>query len=266
MAYNELKRVLDQVKPSREQEAAMLNRLLTDERTEHRMKKRTHTPRLAAAAAAVALVLTSGAFAAVTGLDRRLLDYFGGDGVQEELLSATAIVVDKELTDEGATLHVRQVVADRYSVVVLMDFTAPEGVALTEDYYVLGGGVKATAPDGRKMSGWGSGFALLADEAPEDNRITLLFTVHTLDDSFNLLGARLSLDFEGLYDDNMEKNLLAAGRWRCNITLPTEDPGRYVTPNAPMEVGGSRVTLTSLYISPISFAWELGEGEDDLHG
>ena len=127
MAYNELKRVLDQVKPSREQEAVMLNRLLTDERTEHRMKKRTHTPRLAAAAAAVALVLTSGAFAAVTGLDRRLLDYFGGDGVQEELLSATAIVVDKELTDEGATLHVRQVVADRYSVVVLMDFTAPEG-------------------------------------------------------------------------------------------------------------------------------------------
>lgn len=264
MAYNELKRVLDQVKPSREQEAAMLNRLLTDERTEHRMKKRTHTPRLAAAAAAVALVLTSGAFAAVTGLDRRLLDYFGGDGAQEELLSATAMVVDKELTDEGATLHVRQVVADRYSVMVLMDFTAPEGVALTEDYYVLGGGVKATAPDGRKMSSWGSGFALLADEAPEDNRITLLFTVHTLDDSFNLLGARLSLDFEGLYDDNMEKNLLAAGRWRCNVTLPTEDPGRYVTPDAPMEVGGSRVTLTSLYISPISFAWELGEGEDDL--
>ena len=43
-------------------------------------------------------------------------------------------------SDEGATLHVRQVVADRYSVVVLMDFTAPEGVALTEDYYVLGGG------------------------------------------------------------------------------------------------------------------------------
>ena len=92
MAYNELKRVLDQVKPSREQEAAMLNRLLTDERTEHRMKKRTHTPRLAAAAAAVAIVLTSGAFAAVTGLDRRLLDYFGGDGAQEELLSATAMV------------------------------------------------------------------------------------------------------------------------------------------------------------------------------
>ena len=29
-------------------------------------------------------------------------------------------------------------------------------------------------------------------------------------------------------------------------------------------MGGNRVTLTSLYISPISFAWELGEGEDDL--
>ena len=138
-----------------------------------------------------------------------------------------------------------------------MDFTAPEGVALTEDYYVLGGGVKATAPDGRKMSGWGSGFALLADEAPEDNRITLLFTVHTLDDSFNLLGARLLLDFEGLYDSNVDGKLLAEGRWKCTVTLPTEDPGRYVTPEAPIEIGENEVTLTSLYLSPISLAWEL---------
>ena len=151
MAYEELRRVLDQVKPSREREEAMLERLLTDERTGYPMKKRHLSPRLAAAMAAAALMLTTGAFAAVTGLDGRLLDYFGGSGEQEELLSATAMVVGKELTDQGSTLHVRQVVADRYSAVVLMDFTAPEGTALDGDYYALGKEISATAPDGGRM-------------------------------------------------------------------------------------------------------------------
>lgn len=264
MAYEELKRVLDQVKPSREREEAMLKRLLTGERRSHTMKKRHLTPRLAAVAAAAALLLTTGAYAAITGLDGRLLDYFGGSGEQEELLSATALVVDRELTDQGSTLHVRQVVADRYSAVVLMDFTAPEGTALAEDYYALGKEISATAPDGTRMSAWGSGFTLLADGDPGDDHITLLLTVHTLDDSFNLLGARLSLDFEGLYGDTTTKNLIAPGRWKCTVTLPDQDPGRYVALDEPMEVGGNQVTVTSLYVSPISFAWELGEGEDDL--
>lgn len=264
MAYEELKRVLDQVRPPRQREEAMLERLLTDERTGYPMKKRHLTPRLAALAAAAAILLTTGAYAVVTGLDGRLLGYFGGTPEQEELLSATAMVVDKELTDQGSTLHVRQVVADRYSAAVLMDFTAPEGTALDGDYYALGKEISATAPDGTRMSAWGSGFTLLADGDPEDGHITLLLTVHTLDDSFNFLGARLSLDFEGLYGDTTTKNQITPGRWKCTVTLPKEDPGRYVTPDAPMEVGGSRVTLASLYVSPISLAWELGEGEDDL--
>lgn len=33
---------------------------------------------------------------------------------------------------------------------------------------------------------------------------------------------------------------------------------------APIEIEEKKVTLTSLYLSPISLAWELGEGEDDL--
>ena len=48
------------------------------------------------------------------------------------------------------------------------------------------------------------------------------------------------------------------------MTLPEADPGRYVTPEAPIEIGENEVTLTSLYLSPISLAWELGEEEDDL--
>lgn len=264
MISNKLKRVLDQVQPSPEWEKATLKRLLTDERTEHNMKKIPRPSRLAAALAAAALMLTTGAFAVVTGLDQRLLNYFGGSSAQEELLSAAAMVVDREIKSHGAALHVRQVVADRYSALVLMDFAAPEGTVLDQDYYGLGGKIRATAPDGTKMSTWGSGWTLLEDEDPRDNRITLLFSVRALDDGFNFLGATLSLDFEGLYRDTTEKDRLAEGRWPCSMTLPTEDPGRYVIPDLPIEVDGNQVTLSSLYISPISFAWELAEGESGL--
>ena len=78
MAYEELKRVLDQVKPAPEREEAMLSALLTEERTGNRMKTRNKLPRLAAVGVAAAVLLTMGAFAAVTGLDGRLLTYFGG--------------------------------------------------------------------------------------------------------------------------------------------------------------------------------------------
>ncbi len=264
MEYKELHRILDQVTPSRDREEAMLRRLLQEERTANNMKTGRRAPKVAAAGLAAAMVLTTCAFAVVTGLDRRLLSYFGAGPEQEELLSSAAMVVDKELTDQGTTLHVRQVVADRYSALVLMDLTAPEGTVLDGDYYSLGKSVKATAPDGSKMDGWGTGWELLEDEDPTDNHISLLLNVNTIDGDFNFLGAKLTLDFEGLYDSNVDGKLLAEGRWKCTVTLPTEDPGRYVTPNTPIEVGGNRVTLASLYVSPLSFAWELGEGEDDL--
>lgn len=264
MEYKELNRVLDQVTPSRDLEEAMLKRLLQEERTAKNMNVKRRLPKMAAAGLAAAMALTTCAFAVVTGLDRRLLNYFGAGPEQEELLSSTAMVVDKELHSQGTTLHVRQVVADRYSALVLMDLTAPEGTVLDGDYYSLGKSVKATAPDGSKMDSWGTGWELLEDEDPTDNHISLLLNVNTIDGDFNFLGAKLTLDFEGLYDSNVDGKLLAEGRWKCTVTLPTEDPGRYVTPNAPIEVGGNRVTLASLYVSPLSFAWELGEGEDDL--
>ena len=264
MEYKELNRTLDQVKPSRQQEETMLEDLLQEERTENNMKTGRRLPQMAVAALVAAMLFTTCAVAGVAGLDRRLLQYFGAGPDQEELFSPAAVVVDKELKDRGTTLHLRQVLADRYSAVVLIDLTAPEGTVLDGDYYVLGDKVKATAPDGTKMSAWGTGWTLLEDEDPADNHISLLLTVHTLDESFNFLGAKLSLDFEGLYSDNLEETCLAEGRWKCTVTLPDEDPGRYVALEAPIEVGGNQVTVKSVYVSPASLAWELGEGQEDL--
>ena len=265
MAYEDLDRVLDQVRPTPMQEEAMLSALLMEERTETRMKTGKKLSRFAAVAAAAALMATTCAFAVVTGLDQRLLGYFGGTPEQEALLSPAAVAVDKEIKDQGSTLHVRQVIADRYSAVILMDFTAPKGTALDGDYYTLGNShIRGRTADGAELSSWGSGWTLLEDEDPGDNRITLLYRVDFIDGDGNALGTTLTLDFTGLYDNNLDENCLVQGNWRFKVTLPEADPGRYVTPEAPIEIGENEVTLTSLYLSPISLAWELGEGEDDL--
>lgn len=265
MAYEDLQRVLDQVKPSPEREEAMLSALLEEERTEPHMKTRKRLPRLATMGVAAALLLTTGAFAAVTGLDGRLLHYFGGTPEQEELLSPAAVAVDREIRDQGSTLQVRQVIADRYSAVFLMDFTAPEGTVLDGDYYTLGNNhIRGKTADGTELSSWGFGWTLLEDGDPGDNRITLLYRVDFIDGDGNALGTALTLDFTGLYDNNLDENCLAQGNWKFKVTLPETDPGRYVALGVPIEIGEKKVTLTSLYLSPISLAWELGEGEDDL--
>lgn len=269
MDDRKLKRMLDQVTPSPEREEAMLKRLLREEREQKHMKTGYKLPRMAVAALAAVVLVSTYAGAVMTGLDQRLLRYFGVGAEQEELLSPAAVAVDKELKDQGAVLHVRQAIADRYSALILVDLTAPEGTVLDGDYYALGGDVKATAPDGTRMSAWGTGWQLLEDEDPADNHISLLLTVRALNgnfsnEAFNFLGARLALDLEGLYPNNLEKDCIVPGHWKCTVKLPEEDPGRYAEPAAPIEVEGSRLTLTSLYISPISLTWELGEGEDDL--
>ena len=267
MAYEELRRVLDQVKPTPDREKAMLEDLLREheERMNGPMKKRRVLPRFAALAAAAALMATTCAFAVVTGLDQRLLGYFGGTPEQEALLSPAAVAVDKEIKDQGSTLHVRQVIADRYSAVILMDFTAPEGTVLDGDYYTLGRShIQGRTADGAELSSWGFDWTLLEDEDPGDNRITLLYRVNFIDGDGNALGTTLTLDFTGLYDNNLDENCLVQGNWKFKVALPEADPGRNVILETPIEIEEKKVTLTSLYLSPISLAWELGEGKDDL--
>ena len=264
MKPDDLRRVFDQVKPDPKRENALLARLLAGEGTEKTGMKAKRMPRLTTVAVAAALLVTCAFAAVATGLDQRIINYFGATAEQEELLSSAALPVKIKVTDRGSTLQVRQVIADRYSVVILMDFTAPEGAVLDGSCYVLGDTVEAVAPNGSRMQGCGIDWELLEDGEPEDNHISLLFTVYSLYGNFDFLGAKLSLTFEGLYHDAGQTECLAAGRWGCKITLPTEDSGRCYTPNQPVDIGGRSVTLISVYLSPITFAFDLEAGGDDL--
>ena len=89
-------------------------------------------------AAAAAVLLMACAFTVVTGLDQRLLDFLGGTPKEETLLSRAAVPVDASATDLGVTMEVKQVLADSYSVLFLVEFTAPEHVVLNQDSCTFG--------------------------------------------------------------------------------------------------------------------------------
>ena len=132
MEPRDLNRMFDALAPTAEQEQAGLDRLLRTERKVRPMKK---LKKLTVIGIAAALMVISCAAAVVTGLDQRLIDYFGGGKQVEELLLPGAMSVDITAEDNGATLHATQVLRDRYSIAVLADFTVPEGTVLDVEQF-----------------------------------------------------------------------------------------------------------------------------------
>ena len=135
MEDHDIYRVFEQVKPTRSQEEAMLERLFLEERKGRPMKLMKKT---IAVLAAAALLLTTCAFAAVTGLGRQVLDYFGVRQEDEALFSQEWEPVGLSHTfQNGWTVDVNQMYTGLYSAAILVDVTAPEGVVLDGDNYSL---------------------------------------------------------------------------------------------------------------------------------
>ena len=111
-------------------------------------------------------------------------------------------------------LRIEQVIADRYCAAVLIDFTAPEGTILDQDYYAFDRSVSATSRDGVKMETYGIGWEVLPSntENEADRHAAILMTIYSLDGEFNFLGAKVKLTLDGLYRDNWLEELVVPGR------------------------------------------------------
>ena len=205
----------------------------------HKTKRRGRLRTTAVLAAVIAILCCMAAAAAALGLDQRLAEYFGATAEQEEFLSTAA---------------------------VLIDFTAPEGTVLDQDYYAFDRSVSATSRDGVKMQTYGIGWEVLPSSTENETgrHATILMTIHSLKGEFNFIGAKVKLTLDGLYRDNWGEELVVPGRWSCTFTLPETDPGRLCTVNEPIEIEGKNAVLTTLYVSPLSLTCEIKQGTDDL--
>lgn len=75
------------------------------------------------------------AFAVISGVDQALLRYLGVEAEEAPLLSPMAVPLDIVVEDSGCTLEVKQVLADQYAALILVEFTAPEGTVLNGEQY-----------------------------------------------------------------------------------------------------------------------------------
>lgn len=232
----------------------------------HKTKRRGRLRTTAVLAAVIAILCCMAAAAAALGLDQRLAEYFGATAEQEELLSTAAVPMNIVKRDRGAVLRIEQVIADRYCAAVLIDFTAPDGTVLDQDYYAFDRNVSATSRDGVEMETYGIGWEVLPSSTEDEKgrHVAILMTIHSLKGEFNFIGAKVKLTLNGLYRDNCLEELVVPGRWSCTFTMPETDPGRLCTVNEPIEIEGKNAVLTTLYISPLSLTCEIKKGTDDL--
>mgnify|MGYP001068153349 FL=1 len=250
MERRDLNRMFDALAPTAEQEQAVLDRLLRTERKGRPMRK---LKKLTVLGIAAALMVISCAAAVVTGLDQRLLDYFGANQEQEPLMAPTAVRVEKSHTYEnGWTVDIRQAMSDRYSMAVLIDVTAPEGTKLN------GEGAYLKVQPSRKDGGYGYGCYDLMDETLPEDQASYLFILNYDDSRSDLIGSVWELTPESIYmEENGTEHEVALSGWTCAVSLSEQDPGILYEVGQPVSLGGHEATLDQLYLSPISFAFRL---------
>lgn len=275
MDPRELNHLFEQMSPAPEQEEAILARLQAPEKAVKNPSRHWKKSVLVlTAAAAMALACAAAAFSA---LDPRLLSFFQRTPQDTELLGEGVVEVNQSHTYEnGWTVSVRQALADRYSLTVLVEVTAPEGTALYQEqynyYFDLSSQLLPETENAAGVGGWRSGSTLLADDDPTDNQLTFLWyrspTSYLEAETEPFTGRTAVLSPSRFWSDVPDtllywKTDFPLEEWSCTVDLPAEDSGTEISVRQTVLVGEDEMEVTQLYLSPISCALTLQGEEHD---
>lgn len=271
MDRHELNEMFDALAPGPGRERELLEKLLQDDA--RRNKPMKNWKRIVLGAAAAALLVTAATAAVAPGLSRKLLDYLGvgQENTQAvELLAPGAMAVDITKEDNGAVLHVTQVLRDRTSIIVLADFTAPEGTVLDmgdfDDpacwrpkgfiskeriwpYFINEAGERL---DGMA---YGSYHWEVLDH--QDDRCSMIFQFEThsyegmrQEDAAAMWVPAMNLHY--FVGGDVENGTFLTGDWSFEIPLPQEDIGYTWQVNQVItELDGANIRLQQVYLSPM---------------
>lgn len=229
-----------------------------------------------AVAAAAAVLLMACAFTVVTGLDQRILALLGGSAQDEELLAPGFTEADLTSSAEnGAAIHVSQMLTDRYNVILLGELTAPEGTVLgPEDYYFYWEltPLDAAGQASGEFSGGLHEMHLLEDEDPSDNRMTFLLWFYL--SAYDLEADRfsLSLDDLGVKGDTQVVNSqeirlappVVSGHWEFELPMAGEPLGSVQHPDQPLAFGTEELTISEIRVTPVMLLIKLGDGQENV--
>lgn len=281
MDRRELNRMFDGLTPDPQRERELLKMLLQENARRKRPMK--NWKRIAAAAAAAALLVTAAAAAVWSGLNQRFLDYLNVDpenteavAEAENLLLPGAMALDITRESNGAVLHVTQILRDRYNIMILADFTAPEGTTLymgepdppdvgTAKGFHNGSGIpadfldKAGEPMGKDGMVSFCNWEVLEDNDPLDNHIPLMFTLAPQmgenDAVWDAASLRVPAADLGYWDLEQQKEITVySGNWSFEVPLPQKEIGWAMQLDQVIgELDGAVMTAGELYLSPMTF-------------
>ena len=256
MTSHDLNRAFEAFAPTAEQEQAMLDRILTEQkevRPVNRIKKMT------VVLVAAALMLMACAFTVATGLDQSIVEYFKGEPEDASLMSAGIVPVEQSHTyDNGWTVEIKQVLMDRNSITALVELTAPEGVVPELEYRIFDMEPVITNAQGEELLLGGVPREIpLEDPDPEDNQATILWSYDVLLGVEEMWGGSFTLIPRQFFWSTKEGPVQFSDGWSCTGTLPSEDAGLLYRMDEPFSLEGKELGLKSIYISPIRFVFTL---------
>lgn len=260
-----------------EQEA--LRQGLLERRNEKRRAVRPGYRGFVAAVAAVSLLIGAAGATSLAGLSPQFRELFGIDSTaQEEQLGAR--ILDQVFEDKngsGASITVKEVVADQEQMYLRMEFAAPEGTVVPVPDQAEAGKnqcwfngetgygcafyadedctVSANPP-----SGWNYGIEYLADDDPTDNRVELLFTLSTergFSDSAVYCVLRGISDL-GMWVDGQP--VTVADGLDIDVVIPFQSATEYYAFSGRSAVkleDGTMAVVENLAVSPISITMDL---------
>lgn len=234
----------------------------------HKSRRRIWTM---TAACILILAMVTVSFAAIA-LDKNFFTFFNAhDQSGKELLENLGTLINKQVTDNGMTLNVREAVGDGNSVNILFDLTAPEGTLLNSDYYSFAS-AWIDLPE-NKQKGAGYYFEQLTDDNPADNKITMMLCYDT---DANLSGKTMRFRFSNLMapksaeeiamiqtlpqrdepgttaDEYDSDKVVYPGTWEIQFPLNYKDASTVIKPKVDVKLLGGPCKITQARYSPIS--------------
>lgn len=286
MDRHELNRMFETLAPDPGRERELLRQLLRGDARRKRPMK--NWKQIVVAVAAAALLVTAATAAVVLPrIDPRVLGYLDVDpensqAVDEavDLLYPGAMALDITKEDNGAALHVTQILRDRDVIMILADLTAPEGTQLcmgeadppgisTYKGFANGSGETVDFLDGEGKPMGKDGLVgfysweVLEDGDPMDNHVPLMFTLAPQMGEGAAVWDAASLRVPAVnlvsYDLEQQKEItIYSGCWSFEVPLPQKEIGWTMQLDQVVgELDGAVMTAGELYLSPMTFELRL---------
>ncbi|GAA4850279.1 hypothetical protein GCM10023310_30990 [Paenibacillus vulneris] len=256
MSNIHINRIFEALTPKPEQKEKMFVNILVqsqNENTSHRGFAPVKRLRSAILAAVLMVCLTTTAIAAAyMGLDEALLKFLNPvNKEQAQYLSNGAYMVDKQVANENGSLTIKQVIGDSNLTYLLMDFTAPEGTVLNAARY------RFEEPMINTNQSFSTGFKVLDDGNPNDNKIRLVMSIMTKN---SIAGQTLHFEFKNVQAAEPFPGIFETvipGSWETTFKLDFKEYSTLYQINQDMDMSGYPAVLKTISVSPISISLKI---------